>query len=78
MENALKKSQAILARAQSIAHVGNWAWNLKTGQMQWSDEVYRIFGYDPGSIQPTEELLLSSVFPDDREMVTRAFDARGP
>jgi hypothetical protein len=32
-ENALKKSRAILARAQSIAHVGNWAWNLKTAQM---------------------------------------------
>ncbi len=75
MENALKKSQAILARAQIIAHVGNWAWNLKTGQMQWSDEVYRIFGYDPGSIQPTAELLLSSVLPDDREMVLMAFDA---
>jgi PAS domain S-box-containing protein len=74
MENALKKSQAILARAQIIAHVGNWAWNLKTGQMQWSDEVYRIFGYGQEH-QPTAELLLSSVLPDDREMVLMAFDA---
>ncbi|HEY3272513.1 MAG TPA: PAS domain S-box protein, partial [Methanocella sp.] len=72
-ENALKKSQAILSRAQSLAHVGNWAWNLKTGQMQWSDEVYRIFGYSPGDIQPTEDLLLSSVYPDDREMVAKTF-----
>ena len=77
-EDALKKSRAILARAQSIAHVGNWAWNLKTGHMQWSDEVYRIFGYDPGSIQPTEEMLLSSVYPDDREMAARAFAGSGP
>ena len=72
-EDALKKSQAILARAQSIAHVGNWAWNLKTGHMQWSDEVCRIFGYHPGSIQPTEEMLLSSVHPDDQAMAARAF-----
>ncbi len=74
-ENALKKSQAILARAQSIAHVGNWALNLKTGQLQWSDEVYRIFGYSPGDILPTEKMLLSSVYPDDREMVSSSFDA---
>ncbi len=72
-EDALKKSRAILARAQSIAHVGNWAWNLKTGHIQWSDEVYRIFGYDPGGVQPTEEMLLSAVYPDDREMAARAF-----
>jgi PAS domain S-box-containing protein len=74
-ENALKKSRAILARAQSIAHVGNWAWNLKTAQMQWSDEVYRIFGHDPGDILPTEELLLTSVYPEDRAMASRAFAA---
>jgi PAS domain S-box-containing protein len=74
-ENALKKSRAILARAQSIAHVGNWAWNLKNGQMQWSDEVYRIFGYTPGDIQPTEAMLLSSVFSDDHQMVSKTFDA---
>jgi PAS domain S-box-containing protein len=72
-EDALKKSRAILARAQSIAHVGNWAWNLKTGQIQWSDEVYRIFGYDPGGIQPTEAMLISSVYPEDREIAARAF-----
>jgi PAS domain S-box-containing protein len=74
-ENALKKSRAILARAQSLAHVGNLAWNLKTGQMQWSDEVYRIFGFGPGDVQPTEDLLLSSVYPDDREMVAGTFAA---
>jgi PAS domain S-box-containing protein len=74
-ENALKKSRAILARAQSLAHVGNWAWNLKTGQIQWSDEVYRIFGFNPGDVQPTEEMLLSSVYPDDHEMVAKVFAA---
>jgi PAS domain S-box-containing protein len=74
-ENALKKSRAILARAQSIAHVGNWAWNLKTGQMQWSDELFRIFGYSPGDIIPSYDMLLSSVCPGDREMVSKTFQA---
>jgi PAS domain S-box-containing protein len=65
-EEAFKKSQHILAKAQQIAHVGNWAWNLKSGQMKWSDEVYRIFGYEPGEVQPTFEWVLSRVHPDDR------------
>ncbi len=47
IEKALRKSRAILARAQSIAHVGNWAWDLRTNQLQWSDEVYKIFGQQP-------------------------------
>jgi PAS domain S-box-containing protein len=65
-EEAFKKSQYILAKAQQIAHVGNWAWNLKSGQMKWSDEVYRIFGYEPGEMQPTFEWVLSRIHPDDR------------
>ncbi len=74
-ENALKKSRAILARAQSIAHVGNWAWDLKTGKMQWSDELFRIFGHSPGEIVPSYDLLLSSVCPGDRELISKTFQA---
>ncbi|OPY29526.1 MAG: putative diguanylate cyclase [Methanocella sp. PtaU1.Bin125] len=74
-ENALKKSRTILARAQKIAHVGNLAWDLKTDGMQWSDEVYRIFGYEPGALLPTKDMVLSSVFAEDHELVSRAFDA---
>jgi PAS domain S-box-containing protein len=68
-EEAFKKSQHILAKAQQIAHVGNWAWNLNSGQMKWSDEGFRIFGYEPGEVQPSFEWVLSRVHPDDREIV---------
>ncbi|WP_254591346.1 PAS domain-containing protein [Methanocella conradii] len=68
-EEALKKSQYILAKAQQIAHVGNWAWNLKTGAMNWSEEVYRIFGYGPGEVKPTYEWVLSRVHPEDRAIM---------
>jgi PAS domain S-box-containing protein len=74
-EKALRKSQYILSKAQEISHVGNWAWNLKTGRMSWSDEGFRIFGYKPGEIEPSLEWLISRVHPDDREMVIRATDA---
>ncbi len=74
-EEALKKSQYILAKAQHIAHVGNWAWNLKTGQMKWSDEGFRIFGCEPGEVQPTFEWVLSRVHPDDRDIVSGFADS---
>jgi PAS domain S-box-containing protein len=74
-EKALVKSRAILSRAQDIAHVGNWAWDLKTNNMQWSDEIFKIFGYKPQELQPTYEWLLSRVFPDDRELIIRSSSA---
>ena len=74
VEKALVKSKAILSRAQKIAHVGNWAWDLKTGRMQWSDELYRIFGYDPGDAQPSYHWLLSRVAPGDRPSVAASLD----
>lgn len=73
-EQALAKSNKILARAQSISHVGNWAWDLKTGRLEWSDEVFRIFGYQPQDFQPTIDWLASVVNPADRELVTKWID----
>ncbi|AFD00691.1 putative PAS sensor signal transduction histidine kinase [Methanocella conradii HZ254] len=73
-EKALIKSRAILSRAQRIAHIGNWAWNLKTGEMQWSDEIFRIFGYEPGEIRPTCEWLMSRIHPEDREMMEKSVE----
>ncbi len=74
-EKALIKSRAILSRAQRIAHVGNWAWNLKTGEIQWSDEIFRIFGYEPGEVKPTCDWFMSRIHPEDREMVKKSIDA---
>ncbi len=74
-EKALIKSRAILSRAQSIAHVGNWAWDLNTGEMQWSDEIYRIFGEEPKQLRPTYSWLLGRTHPDDRKMVADSAEA---
>ena len=74
IEKALRKSSAILSRAQTIAHVGNWAWELGTGKLQWSDEVYKIFDLSSPDLQPTVGWLISKVYPDDRELVKRSFD----
>jgi len=74
-EKALIKSQAILSRAQSIAHVGNWAWDLQTGEMQWSDEIHRIFGHEPKLLQPNFGWLITRIHPDDRKLVGDSVDA---
>ncbi len=74
IEKALRKSRAILARAQSIAHVGNWAWDLKTDQLQWSDEVYKIFGRQPQDFQPTLDWMNSHVHPDDKDLVSKTLE----
>jgi signal transduction histidine kinase len=58
-----------MSRAQVIAHIGNWAWNLKTNTMTWSDEIFKIFGYRPGEFQPSYDWLLSRVMPEDRPLV---------
>src|SRR6266850_2776689 len=44
MEDAIQESEESLTRAQQIAHIGNWEWDLLTGKVRWSDEMYRIYG----------------------------------
>ncbi len=74
VEKFLEKNRAILARAQKIAHVGNWAWNLKNNTLQWSDEIFAILGFNPQELQPTYEWFLDRVFPDDRELFIRSLN----
>src|SRR5690348_14120282 len=57
-----------VAEAQRIAHMGSWAWDLATGRVDWSDELYSIFGQTPGS-PVSYETFLSRVHPDDRARV---------
>jgi PAS domain S-box-containing protein len=42
----ISQSENELKRAQSVAHLGNWKWCIRTGEVTWSDEMYRIFGVD--------------------------------
>ncbi|MCK5273612.1 MAG: PAS domain-containing protein, partial [Alphaproteobacteria bacterium] len=64
-----------LARAQQTAKIGNWEWTIATGQEYWSDQMYRNFGLDPGSIEATDDNFYEHVHPDDREGVRRTLQA---
>jgi len=72
IEIKLKESQERLNKAQEIAHLGHWDWNIETGSLSWSDEIYRIFGVEPQSFQATYEAFLETIHSDDRNKVTEA------
>jgi diguanylate cyclase (GGDEF)-like protein/PAS domain S-box-containing protein len=57
------------AAAQRVALLGNWEWNLNTGDSSWSEETYRILGLRRNASEPSYEALLRSVHPDDRVRV---------
>ena len=48
--------------------------DLRTGAATWSDEVYRLYGWEVGEVEPTLETLLSRVYPGDEKRVRSAFD----
>lgn len=74
-DEALKENAAQLNQAQQIAHLGHWSWDVASGQLYWSDEIYRIFGYKPGEIEPTYEKFIATLHPDDIEPIKHSEQA---
>ena len=67
-EDKLRESDARLREAQRMAHLGYWQWNVKTGKVDWSEEVYRIFRLDPETFVPKiDSILALSPWPEDHE-----------
>ena len=63
-DSALKQKAEQLNHAQQIAHMGHWSWDVASGDLYWSDEIYRIFGYQPGEIEPVYENFIATLHPD--------------
>ena len=74
-ENALRESESNLAKAQRIAHLGNWAWNIQTNEMRYSDEMRQIYGIDRDGHVATFDDFMKSVCPDHRSSVRRSINA---
>jgi len=66
-EEALALSQQRLIESQYIAQLGHWDWDIVNGELNWSDEHYRIFGLESGQIIPSYEAFMDFVHPDDRQ-----------
>ncbi len=73
-EEAVRRSEERLREAQHIARLGNWEWDVKTGRVYRSDEVFRIFGRPKEEFQGSEDVFFEAVHPDDRDYVRRAIE----
>src|SRR5260221_472288 len=72
-EEELYRSKAYLTEAQRLSLTGSFGCNLSTGEMFWSDETFRIYGYDR-STEPAVERVLERVHPEDRVLVQERID----
>ena len=74
-EDQLRRSQAYIAESQRLARLGGFSWRVESGQITWSDQIYRIFEFEPGGLV-TLERIGSRVHPEDipllGDMIERA------
>ncbi len=68
---ARRRAETFLGEAQRLAHVGSWEFDVRREATIWSDELFRLYGEEPGAFEPTLESWLERVHPDDREEVRR-------
>lgn len=77
----LRRALAQLTESQALARMGSWEWDIATGSMLWSDELYRLHGVNPTDFRTSYENTLEFVHPDDRaraeEIVSRAYREGG-
>ena len=71
----LQESNSRLEQAQRLVHIGYYEWNLITGCVTWSDELYRIYGLSPQPGPINVAMVSQMIHPDDRERVFREADA---
>ncbi len=74
-ESARRESEAYLAEAQRLSHTGSWAWAPATGEIRyWSDETYRVLGFDPDAGPPRFETFFQRLCPEDQVRVRELFE----
>ena len=74
-EQTLRQSEAYLAEAQRLSQTGSWAWTPETGEISyWSEECYRVMGFDPLGPLPRFETFLQRTHPDDQAAARQRFE----
>jgi PAS domain S-box-containing protein len=68
-EEELRRSETYLAEGQRLSHTGSFCWNISTGAVYWSHETYRIYGFQPGQVQPSAHLFFDTLHSDDRSRI---------
>jgi PAS domain S-box-containing protein len=67
-QKELRKSERELKTAQQVSHVGSWNWDINQKQLEWSDEMYCLYGLERATFKGSlTDLMTQSAHPDDRE-----------
>jgi PAS domain S-box-containing protein len=69
LNDELTRNRDFLAQAQSSANLGSWEWDVRGDRVIWSDQMYRVYGREPGSFEVKYDVFKNFVHPGDREMV---------
>ncbi len=67
VEEKLRKNEQLMEEAQALAHVGSWEWDIQTGEVDWSNEVYNIFGLDPVHFKPQIDVVMRRFHPEEQK-----------
>jgi PAS domain S-box-containing protein len=68
-DRELRRSEGYLAEAQKLTHTGSWAWNVRSGSLFWSREIFRIYDYEYREMESTWSQFLERVHPEDRPQI---------
>ncbi len=69
----LHRNSAYLSQAQELSHTGSFGWDVSSGEIYWSAETFRIFGFEP-TVKVTPELILQRIHPEDRSTVQQVME----
>ncbi|HET9425677.1 MAG TPA: ATP-binding protein [Gemmatimonadaceae bacterium] len=72
LNDELTRNRDFLAQAQGSAQLGSWEWDIKSDRVAWSDQMFRVYGLEPGAMDVGFETFSRMVHPEDRERVTGA------
>lgn len=73
IQQDLQDNDQLHQKAQRIGKLGHWSLTIETGKLDWSDEIYRIFGLEPQKFKPTYEAFLRHIHPEDKRLVDGTF-----
>jgi len=74
LNKRLKNDVERFKKVEVLSYLGNYEIDIKTGKTVWSDELFRIFGYEPGSFEPTKEKRIELTYPPDKKLVSESIN----
>jgi two-component system sensor histidine kinase UhpB len=71
LENIIA-NESLMREAERLSHFGSWEADIATGEIKWSDGMFRIYGYEPGEVKPGHDIILRHIHPEDRRLYQHA------